>query len=336
MVVGVRVLLVAACLTCAGVAARPAAADDDNHARAVATFQVARAAIAAGDCASAIPKLEESLAYEPSVGAHLSIADCYEQVDLVAAWRKLQEAAELAAAKNDPRQGIARDRAAALEPKLPMVRFVYAPAGADLAGLAVRIDGVLEPLLGRRASIPTRPGAHDVEVSLPHKKTWRGRIVAGSAGTAVEVDVPVEDEVATSTPSADASASLRRGPGSLADETSPGRAQRTAALWIGGVGLAGIAAGAVLGIVALTDNARLRDACGGDIHQCAPGSPNVTTLQSGARTAATISTVGFIVGGAAVVAGIVLYTSAPSSRRIEIRAGAAQGATGILVGGCFD
>ncbi len=332
---GVRFVLVVACLTCAGAVASPAAADDD-HEKAVATFQAARAAIATGDCVSAIPKLEESLAYEPSVGAHLSIADCYEQVDLVAAWRKLQEAAELAAAKSDPRQGIARDRAAALEPRLSMMHFAFVPVGTDLGGLAVRIDGVPEPLLARRASIPMKPGAHDVEVSLPHKKTWRGRIVAGSAGTAVEVDVPVEDDVATSVPRADATALLRSAPKAPDEESTHGRAQRIAALGVGGAGLAGIGIGAVFGILALSDNAKLRHACGGDIHHCLPGAPNVTSLQSGARTAATVSTVGFVVGGAAFVAGIILYTSAPPSRRIEIRAAAADGAAGILVGGPFD
>ena len=331
---GVRFVLVVACLTCAGAVARPAAAED-NHERAVAAFQAARAAIAAGDCVSAIPKLEESLAYEPSVGAHLSIADCYEQVDLVAAWRKLQEAAELAAARNDPREGIARDRAAALEPRLSMLHFAYAPAGTDLSGLAVRVDGVLEPLLRQRASIPTTPGAHDIEVSLPHKKTWRGRIVARSAGTVIEVDVPVEDDVATSLPPPDTTGILRS-PARPPDESSRGGAQRVAALGVGGAGLAGIGVGAVFGVIALSDNAKLRDACGGDIHRCLPGAPNVTSLQSGARTAATVSTVGFIVGGAALVTAVVLYTSAPPSRRIEIRATAAQGAAGILVAGPFD
>ena len=334
---GVRVVLVVACLACAAAAAASPAAAEGDHEQAVATFQAARAAIAAGDCASAIPKLEESLAYEPSVGAHLSIADCYEQVDLVAAWRKLQEAAELAAAKNDPREGIARDRAAALEPRLSMLRFAFTPAGADLSALAVRIDGSLEPLLRRRGSIATTPGAHEIEVSLPHKKTWRGRLVAGSAGTVVEVDVPIQDDVATVPGPAAATARLRGAPKSPVDETSRGRAQRTAALWTGGAGLAGIVAGAVFGVIALSDNAQLRDACNLNLNEC-PGSQRqiVPVLQSRARSAAAVSTVGFIVGGAALAAGIVLYTTAPSSRPIEIRTAAAPGAAGILVGGPFD
>jgi hypothetical protein len=117
---------------------------------------------------------------------------------------------------------------------------------------------------------------------------------------------------------------------------SHGGGQQTAALWTGGVGLVGILAGAVFGVIALSDSAKLRDACHGDIHACPDGSPNVPELQSGARTAAAVSTVGFIVGGAALAAGIVLYATAPSPRRVEIRTTAAREAAGILVGGPFD
>jgi hypothetical protein len=335
---GVRVCSVVVCLACASAATRPAAADDGDHAKAVEDFRAARAAIEAGDCAAAIPKLEESLAYEPSVGAHLSIADCYEQVDLVAAWRKLQEAADLAEAKNDSRVAIARERAAALEPRLSMLHFAYEPTGIDLTGLEVRIDGSVEPLLRRRGSMPTKPGAHEIEVSLPHKKTWRGRVVARSAGTMVEVSVVLEDEAVVPNAAAPVPNDLSRNqPGPPADEASRGRAQQTAALWTGGAGLVGIGAGAVFGIIALSDNAKLRDACGGDVHSCnAPhGSSNVTDLQSGARSAATVSTVGFIIGGAALATGIVLYVTAPSSRRIAVRAITAPRAAGFSVEGHF-
>jgi hypothetical protein len=336
---GVRVVSVVVCMVCSGVAAGRAAADEGDHDKAVEAFRAARADIEAGDCAAAIPKLEESLAHEPSVGAHLSIADCYEQVDLVAAWRKLQDAADLAEAKSDPRVGIARERAAALEPRLSMVHFAYAPEGTDLSGLQVRIDGSLEPLLRRRGSLPTTPGAHDVEVSLPHKKTWRGRVVARS-GTIVEVSVALEDEaVVTNAAAAVSTASSPDQPGPPADEAPPrGRAQQTAAFWTGGAGLVGMGAGAVFGIVALSDNAKLRDACGGNVHRCdAPnGSSNVTQLQSDARVAATVSTVGFVLGGVALATGIVLYATAPSARRVAVRAIAAPRAGGISVEGPFD
>jgi hypothetical protein len=342
--VGIRVgLAVVIGMACAGAAA-PAAADDGAHEKAAASFRAARADIAASNCAAAVPKLEESLAYEPSVGAHLSMADCYEQVDLVAAWRELQEAADLAATKSDPRASIAHDRAAALEPKLSMLHFVYASSPLsppDRAGLEVRVDGALvKPLLLRHDTLATTPGTHDIVVSLPHKKTWHGQVVARSAGTSAEVDVTVEDETAsppvepTPMPIA-ATASPPRG---AEDSSSSGGTQRTAAFIAGGVGIAGLAAGAIFGVVALADQGNLRDACGGSVSRCvAPsGAASVTGPQDSARSAATVSTVAFIVGGLAVAAGVVLFVTAPAGHRVEIGASGGPGAANLSLGGRFE
>jgi hypothetical protein len=338
--VGIRVgLAVVVVMACAGVAA-PAAADDGAHEKAAAAFRAARADIAASNCAAAVPKLEESLAYEPSVGAHLSMADCYEQVDLVAAWRELQEAADLAATKSDPRASIAHDRAAALEPKLSMLHFVYAPTPPDRAALEVRVDGALvKPLLLRHDTLATTPGTHDILVSVPHKKTWHGQVVARSAGTSAEVDVTVEDEAASPpvepTPTAATAPPPR--PAEV-DSSSSGGTQRTAAFVAGGVGVAGLAAGAIFGVVALADQGNLRDACGGSVSRClAPnGAASVTGPQDSARTAATVSTVAFIAGGLALAAGVVLLVTAPAGHRVEIGASGGPGAANLSVGGRFE
>jgi hypothetical protein len=327
-------------MACAGAAA-PAAADD-AHEKAAAAFRAARADIATSNCAAAVPKLEESLVYEPSVGAHLSMADCYEQVDLVAAWRELQEAADLAATKSDPRASIAHDRAAALEPKLSLLHFVYAPSPLDRAGLEVRVDGALvKPSLLRHDTLATTPGTHDILVSVPHKKTWHGQVVARSAGTSVEVDVTVEDE--TASPSVEPAPTPIPAPASPrrpvdVDSSSSGGTQRTAAFVAGGVGIAGLAAGAIFGVVALADQGNLRDACGGSVGRCvAPsGAASVTGPQDSARTAATVSTVAFIAGGLALAAGVVLFVTAPAGHRVEIGASGGPGAANLSVGGRFE
>jgi hypothetical protein len=339
--VGIRVgLAVVIGMACAGAAA-PAAADDGAHEKAAAAFRAARADIATSNCAAAVPKLEESLAYEASVGAHLSMADCYEQVDLVAAWRELQEAADLAATKSDPRASIAHDRAAALEPKLSMLHFVYAPSPPDRAGLEVRVDGALvKPLLLRRDTLATTPGNHDIFVSVPHKKTWHGQVVARSAGTSAEVDVTVEDETASSPvePAPTPTAATAVPPRPEVDSSSSGGTQRTAAFVAGGVGIAGLAAGAIFGVVALADQGNLRDACGGSVSRCvAPnGAASVTGPQDSARTAATVSTVAFIAGGLALAAGVVLFITAPAGHRVEIGASGGPGAANLSLGGRFE
>ncbi len=275
----------------AGAAAPAAPPTTGAHEKAARSHFEPRAPTSAtSNCAAAISKLEESLSYEPSVGAHLSIADCYEQVDLVAAWRELQQAADLAAIKSDPRASIAHDRAAALEPKLSLLHFVYASSPLsppDRAGLEVRVDGALvKPLLLRHDTLATTPGTHDILVSLPHKKTWHGQVVARSAGTSAEVDVTVEDETASSPvePTPMPIAAAASPPRPEVDSSSSGGTQRTAAFVAGGVGIAGLAAGAIFGVVALADLGNLRDACGGCVSRCvAPSGAASVTGTAGQR-----------------------------------------------------
>ena len=327
-------------------AAGPARADDGDHQKAAAAFKVARTEIAAGNCAAAVPKLEESLAYEPSVGAHLSMADCYEQVDLLAAWKQLEDAASLAASKGDDRENIARDRAAALEPKLSMLRLVFAPSASppDLTAMEVHVDGSLvKPYVLRRGVVATTPGTHQIEVAVAHKKPWRGQVVARTAGSSIDVDVTLEDEGApvaaapVAPTAAPAAAPATSPPAALTDAPAPS-GLRTGGLVAGGVGVAGLAVGGIFGILALTDNAHLRDACAGNVHQCVSDDPgHVTSTQSGAKTAATVSTIGFIAGGVALGAGIVMFVAAPSTtHHLEVGAATVPGGGGLRLGGDFD
>jgi hypothetical protein len=125
------------------------------------------------------------------------------------------------------------------------------------------------------------------------------------------------------------------------DEAPHASGQRTAAFVVGGVGVAGLALGAVFGIVALGKNGDLRNACGGDVHTCVlpAGSPSVTGPRDSARSASTVSTIAFIAGGAALAGGVVLFATAPSAASVaSVRVGAAAGPgeAKILVGGRFE
>jgi hypothetical protein len=92
-----------------------------------------------------------------------------------------------------------------------------------------------------------------------------------------------------------------------------GDLQRTVGIAAGGVGLGGLVIGTIAGIVALSKNAQLRDACGGDVSHCIamPSSPSVAGPRSDARAAATVSTVGFVVGAVLVAGGVAVYFLAP-------------------------
>src|SRR5437763_10138484 len=84
---------------------------DEAHDKAVAAFQDGRRYIEAGNCDAAITKLRESLAFETSIGARLSLADCYEPRDPLTAWRLFKDAANQAYLNHDDRLSLAEQRA---------------------------------------------------------------------------------------------------------------------------------------------------------------------------------------------------------------------------------
>lgn len=86
--------------------------------------------------------------------------------------------------------------------------------------------------------------------------------------------------------------------------------QKVAGLVVGGAGIVGIAVGSIFGAIASSSWSKAQG-------ECSPGNcPSAAhalaaTDHDSAVTAATISTVGFIAGGALLVGGIVVFLTAP-------------------------
>ena len=98
--------------------------------------------------------------------------------------------------------------------------------------------------------------------------------------------------------------------------------QKILGLAAGGVGVAGLVVGGVFGAMTLSEKSQQQSACGSGT--CSPaGHAQALNDHSTGMTDSTISTIGFIAGGAFVVGGAVLFfTAHPSSQ---------QPATGLLV-----
>lgn len=77
-----------------------------------------------------------------------------------------------------------------------------------------------------------------------------------------------------------------------------------------GVGAAGIAVGAVFGIFAFDETNKARGFCNGNL---CPARPEVVDARNVAIANGNVSTVGFVIGGVGVAAGIVLLLTAGSS-----------------------
>ncbi|HWU90052.1 MAG TPA: hypothetical protein VN253_22470, partial [Kofleriaceae bacterium] len=96
----------------------------------------------------------------------------------------------------------------------------------------------------------------------------------------------------------------------------PGRGRRIAGFAIASLGVGGLVAGGVFGAKARSINADAKALCGGDIARCDPARTNEAQAKvDDARSAANLSTVGFVAGGALVVTGVILYVTAPKAER---------------------
>jgi hypothetical protein len=299
-------IVFACCLLVAGSTARAQVPDNQ---RSVALFEEGRKLVDRGDCPDAVPKLRESLHLQASVGAHLTLAECYEKVDLVLAWRENKEAERIALKKSDARSTYARAAAERLEAQLGIVRFVFASGDRDAEDLTVRVDGVaIDDFYYPGLAVP--PGKHLVEVSAARRRSWREELQA-KAGAAVMADILLPDA---------ASVPPRLPPESPASpQPKSGSTQKTIALVSGGVGLAAIAAGAITGVISSAHASDAKKSCETSAEftypsRCDPARSDAMKRQNAlAYDFATASTATFIVGGALLALGVVLYVTSPRS-----------------------
>ena len=99
--------------------------------------------------ADACQKLARSQELDPGMGTQFRLAECYEKLGrLASAYDQYNAVADAAkAAKKADREGLAKRRAAALEPKVARLTISVPPSVAALPGLEVTRDGVeVDPL----------------------------------------------------------------------------------------------------------------------------------------------------------------------------------------------
>jgi hypothetical protein len=323
----VRLAAVAA-LVCA---AAPARAQADK-AGAEALLTDGLELVATHDYASACPKLEESLKLYPSLNTEYHLADCYELLGRTAtAWVDFLEVADKAhGARETAKETKARERAAALEGKVG--RLVIEIADASLAGLKVERDGIDLGKAQWGLPMPVDPGEHVVTASAPGRTSLTLKVTTGSDGGRSTLTVP-SLEVAAAPPPVLPSPSLQLSqppaPSPTGSSTT-GDGQRLAGWVLGGVGVAGLAAGVVVGLAAKAsyDGAT---GCAGTVCQTSSG----LAQRDSARSTGNVATVVFIGGGALVATGMVVWLSAPRAPSQGPSVGVSPSPGGLVVQGSF-
>jgi hypothetical protein len=285
------------------------AATPSESAAAQALFDKARQLMAAGKYTLACPKLEESQRLDPSTGTLLNLGSCYEHEGrIAAAWSKFLEAEASARASGNPERAAgAHEHAARLAPRL--AKLVIDVAGSQLEGLQVHRDGEVVGAAQWGVAIPVDAGEHTVVVSAPGRKSWQSKVTLQGDGSTASVAVPVLEPASgggapAGTPGEHPAADL--------SPSSKARGLRVASYVALGVGVVGVGVGTVFGLRSMSLRGQADDICP-DPNRCPISQRDkVQGLDDDARSAKTLSTIGFVAGGAAAGAGVALLALAVS------------------------
>ncbi len=283
-----------------------------------------------GNCKDAIPKLEraEALFHAPTILGRLG--ECLvQQGRLVAGTEMLQRVEREALAPDAPpafaeaKERAARVRAGAVGRIAKLVVKIDPPTAQ---GVAVTVDGenMSSALIG--VDRPTDPGNREVRAQAPGFRSAT-QTVSLRDGQRVEALLKLEPDTSgaappvapapVTPPPAATPASQGSEPPAAAD---PGKKSNTMAYVLLGAGVVGLGVGGVTGFLASQKKSDLDDAC--------PDKRCPAAAQGDlddAKSMATISTIGFGVGAAGVVIGVVMLVSGGGSKDAQAARAAPKG-----------
>jgi hypothetical protein len=241
----------------------------------------------------------------------------------------------------------ARFPIAATEPRV--FTDARSAASAEAEALAARIPSLLIVVTGAPETVPLRatvdsapiapdtvrlprkvdPGPHVIIVSAPGFRRARAEIVA-LEGQEQRVAIVLEPSATDER----SSAPVQVEPVSP-ESTSPGNGRKTIGLVTGGVGVASLVVGSVFGLVASSKWSSAKADCGAG---CGPAAP-AQGEKSSAQSDATVSTVGFVIGGVLVAGGLALVLTAPArsatATALQLVPSIGAGTGGLLLHGGF-
>ncbi len=300
-------------------AAGAAIAEPSGEDRALATamFNEGKTLLAENRVAEACRKLEESQRLDPLPGTLLNLAVCHEREGrLATAFAELREARVLAERDHrDDRVAFATTHMDDIEPRIAKLVIRVAP-NARVTHLAIARNGTPLGHAAWGTPIPVDPGEHVIMVIAPDKKPSAIVVAVTTEGEVLTIDVdPLDDEDILPV------ARPPRGPDAPPSPTGLST-RRKVAVGVAGGGLVAAGIASVFGVRALV-KANDPDA----VCATTPCSATSTKLHDQARSAADVSTIGFVVAGVLLGAGAFLWfgdSPPPTSARVTPRGLAVQ------------
>jgi hypothetical protein len=301
-------LLAMSVLGCSASLAAAASADGPDAAKQL--FDRGVEALEAGHLGEACPAIEESYKLDPRPGTLFTLAECEaKQGKVASAVKRYDDYLALYAAlpadrkkKQGDRETVAREQVAILLPLVPELTLTM-PPGAPPETL-VLCDGAPVDRAALGTALRVDPGEHAIVVRTPDGATTETRVaIHKGEKTAVLLEMKLSPAIpgATDAPVASPATEPR------------GSTQRVVAGVVGGAGVASIVVGSVLGVMAKNAWDQVVSQCANPaLHTgCAPSDEG---KYASAGRMADGSTASFVLGGAAVVTGVVVWLTAPSAR----------------------
>lgn len=310
----------------------------------------------AGNCSAAIEKLEraEKLYHAPTILGRLG--ECQVSVGkIVAGTENLQRVVRESLPPRAPKAFVdAQARAQkVLDASLPKVAklkiHVEAPPGTNLS---ITQDGESVSAATLDLDRPADPGTHRVDVTAPGFRPAHGEATlaeggSGSINLRLEPDPNAPAAAAPGAPAGPATYPPNGGPppssgpatappyqgpipGSTpgAEAPSSGSSNVPAYLLIG-TGVVGVAVGSIFGAKVLSKKSSLDGVCKSGKTSCPPSAQaDIDSM----RSAATLSTVGFAVGGVALGAGVIMLLVSKSSSSADAKTAPAQASVSPFIG----
>ncbi len=322
-----------------------------NEAAAEALFEEAKKLVAQKKYAEACPKFAESNKLDRGAGTLIHLGDCYEKTKQTAsAWATYKEAASAAQAlgRRDWEK-LANQRAAHLEPKLARLTVKVEAGGVEK--LEVKRDGAPLTEASWGSALPVDVGTHEVVASAPGHKEFKTSITVNKDGEKVEVTVP-KLEPLPKEPVAKEEKKEDPKPAPIVVHKGEGGGQKTIGYIVAGVGVVGLAAGAITGLMAMSKNNESKEICPDDGACPSANTPAGTTrdqwaaavdANESAKSLGLISTIAFGAGAGALAIGAVLIFTAPSEKavttaraaKVRVSPAAGPGNAGLFFSGSF-
>jgi hypothetical protein len=314
--------------------------------RAEALFNAGVEDMLAGRYDTGCASIRQSQELEPKPGGLFTLAECYSRAGRIASAVE-SYAAYLSAYETLPaeqrtahaeRAGIARTERDKLTPDVPQIVLAWpgtAPERVQIARDGTAID---TNLIGRAQRVD--PGDHVFSVTYPDGQTSERRINI-ARGQKLRVVLPERDALEDPDPDLGETE-----PDDTTDQPPPpsSSSTRTWAYVTGGIGVAGILAGSITGVMVLGKAKDIDSKC----QPLANSNGTEVCRENGADEAetakklGTVSTISFGIGIVGLAIAVPLFLTAPSSspgqtqgRSLRLTAKTTPRMTEISLGGSF-